>query len=218
MVSADRPLEGAAPDPAGQFAAASGAVPALCMTRWWLDVDSVDPAVLARLHAQARAASPGYSLVQWVGSTLQRWLDDIAYLRGRMSTDAPLDDLQWDPEVYDAARLRARENSSLARGLHVVTTAAVNDAGQLVAFTQIVCYATLPWFAAQEDTIVAPEHRGHRLGTRVKVANLDLARVQRPALRIIETCNADSNPYMVRINKVMGFRPHSRTGEWQLEL
>jgi hypothetical protein len=50
------------------------------------------------------------------------------------------------------------------------------------------------------------------------VANLDLAQAQRPELRVIETCNADSNPYMVRINEAMGFRLYHRTVEWQLEL
>jgi GNAT superfamily N-acetyltransferase len=218
VASVEQPLEGAAPDPAGQFAAASGAVPALCMTRWWFDVDSVDPAVLARLGVQARVASASYSVVQWVESTPQRWLDDMAYLRGRMSTDVPLDDLKWDPEVYDAARLQAREDSCLARGLHWVTTAAVGSAGRLVAFTQIVGYATSQWFAAQDVTIVAPEHRAHRLGMRVRVANLDLARAQRPTLRILESRTADSNPYSVRINEAMGFRPHSRMVGWQLEL
>jgi hypothetical protein len=82
----------------------------------------------------------------------------------------------------------------------------------------IVGYATSRWFAGQEDTIVVPEPRGHRLGTLVKVANLDLARAQRPELRVIDTCNADSNPYMVRINEAMGFRPHHRAGEWQLDV
>jgi GNAT superfamily N-acetyltransferase len=218
IVSVEQPLDPAAPDPAARFAAASGAVPALVATRRRLDMDSVDPAVLARLDAQARARSAGYSLVQWVGSTPQRWLDDMAYLMGRMSTDAPLDDLQQDAEVYDAARMQACDASCLARGLHMVTTAAVDGTGQLVAFTKIVGYATSRWFAGQEDTIVAPEHRGHRLGTLVKVANLDLARAHRPELRVIDTCNADSNPHMVRINEAMGFRPHHRMVEWQLEL
>ena len=36
--------------------------------------------------------------------------------------------------------------------------------------------------------------------------------------RGIDTSNADSNPYMVRINEAMGFRPHHRIGEWQLDL
>ncbi|MGH3773474.1 MAG: hypothetical protein ACRDRW_19130 [Pseudonocardiaceae bacterium] len=159
-----------------------------------------------------------YSLVHWVGGTPGRWLDDIAYLTGRMSTDAPLDDLRWDAEVYDAARMRACDASRLARGQHLVTTGAVELTGRLVAFTTLVGFATSRWFAGQENTIVAPEHRGHRLGTLVKVANLDLARIQRPELRVIDTGNADSNPYMVAINEAMGFRPYHCGAQWQLDL
>jgi GNAT superfamily N-acetyltransferase len=214
----DQPLDPATPDPAGRFAAACAAVPALVETRRRLEVDSVDPAVLARLDAQARVKAEGYSLIQWVGGTPQRWLDDVAYLTGRMSTDAPLDGLQWDAEVYDAARMQAEDASSLARGLHIVTTAAVHHTGQLVAFTQIVGFATSTWFASQWNTIVAPEHRGHRLGTLIKVANLRHALAQRLELRVIDTCNADSNLYMVAINEAMGFRPYRRMAEWQLHL
>ncbi|PZS38068.1 MAG: hypothetical protein DLM62_15775, partial [Pseudonocardiales bacterium] len=115
------PLAPAATDQAARFATASGARPALNETLRRLDVGSVDPAVLARLNEQAQAKSRGYSLVQWVGSTPQRWLDDIAYLAGRMFTDAPLDGLQWNPELYDAARIQAHDARSLARGLHMVT-------------------------------------------------------------------------------------------------
>jgi hypothetical protein len=79
-------------------------------------------------------------------------------------------------------------------GLHIVTTAAVDATGRLVAFTQIGGDATSHWFAGQWDTIVAPAHRGHQLGTLIKVVNLDLARTQRPELRIADTCNADSDP------------------------
>ncbi len=216
--SVDQPLDPAVPDPGGRFVATSGAVQALVETRRRLDVGSVDPVALAELDAHARVKSQGYSVVQWVGATPQQWLDAIAYLTGRMSTDAPLDDLQWEAETYDAARMRAREASSLACDLHLITTAALDGAGQLVAFTQIVGRATSRWYAGQWDTIVAPEHRGHRLGTLIKVANLDQARAQRPELRVIDTCNADSNPHMVRINEAMGFRPYCRIGEWQLDL
>lgn len=214
----EHPLDPAAPDPAGRFAADAGAVPALVQTRRRLDVDSVRPAVFAGLDAQARAHSGGYSLAQWVGSTPPQWLDGMAYLTARMSTDAPLDDLQWDAESYDAARMQARDASCLACGLHMVISAALDATGGLVAFTQLVGDATSRWFAGQCDTIVAPEHRGHRLGTLIKVANLEFARAQRPELRVIDTCNADSNPYMVAINDAMGFRPYRRTINWQLEL
>jgi GNAT superfamily N-acetyltransferase len=213
-----RPLDPTAPDPAGRFAAKAGAVPALVQTLRRLDIDSVDPAVLAELDAQARARSGGYSLVQWVGSTPPQWLAGMAYLTARMSTDAPLDHLRWDAEFYDAARMQGRDASCLTCGLHMVTTAVVDRAGQLVAYTQIVGDATSRWHAWQWDTIVAPEHRGHRLGTLIKVANLKFARAQRPELRVIDTCNADSNPYMVAINDAMGFRPHRRMIDWQLDL
>jgi GNAT superfamily N-acetyltransferase len=213
-----QPLDPAVPDPVGRFAAASGAVPALIQTRRRLDVDAVDPAVLGRLYAQSRARSTDYSLVQWVGATPPQWLDDMAYLTGRMSTDPPLDGLEWEPEIYDAARIKARDACWLGRGQHNVTTAALDRAGQLVAFTHIGADTTSRWFAWQGDTIVAPEHRGHRLGTLVKVANLERARRERPELRLIDTCNADSNPYMVAINEAMGFRPHRRAIDWQLAL
>jgi GNAT superfamily N-acetyltransferase len=216
VLSVDHPLDPAAPDPVSSFLSASGAQRALVQTRRRLDVDSANPQVLDRLAARARTMSAGYQLVQWVGATPARWLDDIAYLTARMSTDVPLGDLQWEPETYDAARVRAVEASCLARGLHLVTTAARDRSGPLVAFTRIVSYATSPWFGGQWDTIVAPQHRGRRLGILIKVANLHYARAQRAQLRIIDTCNADSNPYIITINEAMGFRPHCRTIDWQL--
>ncbi len=213
----DQPSDPAAPDPAGRLAAAVGAVPVLAQTRRRLDLDSVDPMVLSRLDAQARERAAGYSLVQWVGATPAQWLGGMAYLTQRMSTDAPLDDLRWDEEPYDAARMQAREASCLACGLQMVTTAAVDAAGELVAYSQIVGDSTSHWYADQWDTIVAPEHRGHRLGILIKVANLAYARAQRLELRVIDTANADSNPYMVAINEAMGFRPLRRMIDWQLD-
>ncbi len=213
-----QPLDPGAPDPAGRFAAASGAVPALVQTRRRLDVSTIEPDMLARLDTEARVCSKDYSLVQWVGATPPRWLDDIAYLAGRMSTDAPLDDLQWEEEIYDAARIQGRDTCWLGRGLRVITTAAQDRAGRLVAHTHLLGGTTSPWFAWQGDTIVAPEHRGHRLGMLIKVANLKLARRERAELRLIDTCNANSNTYMVSINEAMGFRPHRRAVDWQLGL
>lgn len=211
-----QPLDAAASDPAVRFAAVSGAVPALVQTRRRLDINTVDPAVLARLDAHAQARSGDYSLVQWVGATPPQWLDGIAYLTVRMSTDAPLDDLQWEQETYDAARIQARDACWLGRGQHNVTTAAMDRTGRLVAFTHIGADTTSRWFAWQGDTIVAPEHRGYRLGTLIKLANLERARLERPELRLVDTVNADSNPYMVAINEAMGFRPHRRAVDWQL--
>lgn len=45
-----------------------------------------------------------------------------------------------------------------------------------------------------------------------------LARLERPELRLIDTCTADSNRYIAAINEAMGFRPHRRAIDWQLHL
>jgi GNAT superfamily N-acetyltransferase len=216
MAELREPLDGGSP--ARAFATAAGATPALAELRRRLPLPP-DEAALARLRAEALAAARGYDLVQWTGPTPAEWLDDIAELTGRMSTDAPLDDLHLDPEHYDARRIRERDAARVARGGRTVVTAAREVAtGRLVAFTDLVVRATVPHHGGQMDTIVAPAHRGHRLGLLVKIANLDLARREHPALQMIDTWNADSNPYMVSINEAMGFRPLDRWVEWELEL
>jgi hypothetical protein len=47
-----------------------------------------------------------------------------------------------------------------------------------------------------------------------------LGGVQRhsPELKVIDTYNADSNPWMVSINEAMGYRPYDRLGEWEIDL
>lgn len=207
-----------ASSPGARFAAASGARLALAETRRRLVVGTVDATTLERLRAQAWQRAGGYSVVQWLNSTPQRWLDDFAYLTGRMLIDEPLDDLKWGPEAYDAERIREQDASHRARDHDLVTTGACDAAGRLVAFTQLVRCSEPGWYAEQWDTIVAPEHRGHRLGTLIKIDNLALARARHPDLRVVDTRNADSNPFMVEINEAIGFRPHDRWGEWQLEL
>jgi hypothetical protein len=52
----------------------------------------------------------------------------------------------------------------------------------------------------------------------IKIDNLAIARTHHPALRVIDTGNADSNPYMVGINEAIGFRPLDHCCGWQLEL
>lgn len=200
------------------FVARAGAVRALAEQRRRLHLPPDDVA-LAELDAQAWVAADGYRLVQWTGHTPEEHLDDLAYLTGRMSTDAPLGDLHIEPTQYDAGRIRARDAAHAARGHQVTVTGAVHVAsGQLVAFTDITVYATAPAHGGQRDTLVAPEHRGHCLGMLIKLANLARARREHPLMREITTWNADSNPYMVAINAATGFRPLDRWAEWELDI
>jgi GNAT superfamily N-acetyltransferase len=208
------------PPSAGQlFAAAAGAKPVTSAIRRMLTIDDLDDDQLSGLRADAIAHSGGYSLVQWEGAAPAELVDDLAALMARMSTDAPLEDLHWEPEQWNAERYRDRERSIAAAGRVCLTTAARHDAsGQIVACTELVTTSALPAFASQWSTIVMGEHRGHRLGMLVKLANLQLLRTRRPRVRFINTWNAGVNAHMVSINEALGFRAVERWREWQLDL
>jgi len=138
-------------------------------------------------------------------------------LEGKMSTDMPLDDLAWEPEVYDAERMRRRSEMIEARGLRQFTSAARHDGtGEIVGMTTLTRLDTLPEHVDQWETIVLEEHRGHRLGMLLKIENLRFAQREQPQLRFIDTVNSDSNAPMLRVNLALGFEPVRPWAEWEL--
>ncbi|HEX4699182.1 MAG TPA: GNAT family N-acetyltransferase [Actinomycetes bacterium] len=199
------------------FARAVGARSVLVETERRLVLDDLDEPHIADLLADALAHSSGYSVLQWVGPTPDEHLAAMGELTSRMSTDAPLDDLAWEPEVFDADRLREADQRSELRGNISYVTAARNDSsGSVVGFTRLVVARDVRTVAWQWQTIVLPEHRGHRLGMLVKVANLDHLRTHEPAVSVIHTGNADSNAPMLRVNIALGFVPVRQWSEWEL--
>jgi GNAT superfamily N-acetyltransferase len=201
-------LPGRPRDEAGaRFGAALGMTNALDDVRRRLDVATVDHAALDALAEQARAKAQGYSLLRW-RRTPEEYIDDVAYLESRLSTDAPLGDLAWEPENIDGARVRAVEEIHEALGLRKFSTVARHDeTGRIVAWTVVFQDPSAREHAGQGITLVLPEHRGHRLGALVKVENLRYALEGLPGLRYIDTWNAAANSYMIAINEAMGFRP-----------
>ncbi|MEV4760896.1 GNAT family N-acetyltransferase [Micromonospora sp. NPDC049559] len=201
------------------FAAAMGARPVLPEVRRRLDVTALDQSALDRLHGVARAASTGYSPVRWHGPTPEEYVADVAYLDGRLIEDAPLGDLEWEPEKVDSARVRRTEAALAARGRRTYHCGARHDAsGRLVAWTMLEFDAAPVWHAYQQITIVDPEHRGHRLGALVKIENLRYALTHEPDLRVIDTWNAAVNDHMISINEALGFRPVDAWHNWQLTI
>jgi len=201
------------------FARAAGARPVTVEMERLLEVGSIDEAAYDRLLADALAHSPGYSTVRWNGPVPEEYAADLAELTGRMSTDTPLDDLAMEPERYDTGRIRAEEKGLRVRGVRHYTTGAVHDAtGRLVGFTELRLAFSHSDHASQEITIVGPGHRGHRLGMRMKIENLRWTRAHEPALRTVDTWNADANGPMIAVNEAMGFRPHRRAHIWELTL
>lgn len=183
-----------------------------------LDVSALDDAVMAALltHEVGERAS-AYDVVTWVDRVPDHLVDGAAYLMGRMSTDAPMGAIEWEPELWDAARYREKESEAAERHRRRLAAGAVERAtGRLVAYTDIGVSESEPAWADQWDTIVDPTHRGHRLGMVVKAANLLHLRRVEPGVRSISTFNAASNVHMVAINDLLGFQPTVRAVRWQL--
>ncbi|GAA0625239.1 GNAT family N-acetyltransferase [Sporichthya brevicatena] len=183
-----------------------------------LVVDDTVRARAAGLESTARAHGTGYTVHSFVGAVPEQFAEGLAYLNGRMSTDAPLENLEWEPEVYDVERLRGREAAAAKQGLEVHTTVAVDAEGTVAAFTHLALTPETSEHGWQWNTIVDPDHRGHRLGTWVKVANLAHLLRHRPTVRTLLTWNAVSNSPMIAVNEAMGFRLWDHWGEWQVRL
>jgi GNAT superfamily N-acetyltransferase/RimJ/RimL family protein N-acetyltransferase len=206
--------------PAGRaFCTAVGASAALTEVRRRLDLTTVDHAAHDKLLAEAWERAPGYSLVQWTGRSPEEYIDDVAYLDGRLIEDAPMGDLAIEPEKVDAARIRAAEETLIRRKRRMYHTGVRHDeTGRLVAWSAISRQQSFDWHAWQQITIVEPGHRGHRLGTIVKIENLRHTRASEPALRVIDTHNAAANDHMISINEALGFRPVDTSVDWQMDI
>ncbi len=167
-------------------------------------------------------AAPGaedYVFESFVDEMPDDWLDQRAVLAQRMSTDAPVDDLAMEEEVWDAERLRGTLDRLLQSGRRVVETVARHvPTGDLVGFTQVNVSTSDPSVAYQQDTLVLTEHRGHRLGLRLKAANALLLMDRMPDVRSVRTWNSSTNEPMLAVNRELGYVVDGYSREWQKTL
>lgn len=201
------------------FAGACGAKEALVEVRRRLDLTTIDRTVIASLLEMSAAAGPDYHLVPWVDRAPDSVVDGVATLETRMVQDAPMGDLAWEPEQYDAKRWSDTENTIMGRGRRSYGCASVHtETGEVTGFTLGVIDGDVPQHAWQWTTIVLPWHRGHRLGLRLKTNALLTMLDREPQLRAMDTWNAAENGPMIAVNEALGYGELDTWAEWQLEL
>jgi GNAT superfamily N-acetyltransferase len=160
-----------------------------------------------------------YAFESFVDQMPEAWLDQRAVLAQRMSTDAPVDDLAMEEEVWDADRLRGTLDRLLQSGRRIVETVARHvPSGDLVGFTQLNVSANDPTVAYQQDTLVLTEHRGHGLGLRLKAANALLLADELPDVELVRTWNSTTNEHMLAVNRALGYVVDGYQREWQKTL
>ncbi|GAB3605783.1 GNAT family N-acetyltransferase [Conyzicola nivalis] len=180
----------------------------------------LDDGELRAAFAGASAASGAdYSVHYWTGATPERWLDDLALLYTRMSTDAPSAGLEEPEDVWTATRVSADDERQAASPRTSLTAAVEHvPTGRLVGFTVLSLPSDTARSVGQYDTLVLREHRGHRLGMLLKVANLAALHQHHPGYPSVITFNAEENRHMLQVNEDLGFVPIGYEGAWRKRL
>lgn len=184
-----------------------------------LDLADETRACAERLFAEASSASSDYRVIGWMLPTPEEHVDGYAWLKSRMSTDAPSAGLASDEEQWDGDRIRRMEERFRQMGQRVQVTAAVHiPSGRIAAFTELGIGGDAAGTTHQHDTLVLREHRGHRLGLLIKAAALLSWADVAPMSRRVITYNAEENTPMLSINEALGFTASAYEGAWKKEL
>jgi GNAT superfamily N-acetyltransferase len=161
--------------------------------------------LLETIAAEAAERHGDYEIRTYVGplpdELLQSWCD----LDNRFVLEAPMGDVDLEVGATTPETLRERDRVSEKIGRTVYSSVAVLD-GKVVANSDLGVPREADE-AHQWGTLVHPDHRGHRLGAALKVANLATLTERQPEVERVVTTNAETNAWMVAINDRLGFRP-----------
>lgn len=198
------------------FLSSLGATRCLVETRSVLDFTSLDHDAVAD-WAQRPEGAEAYSLVRWDNGMTDADIIELARIYTVMNT-APRGELTLNDEQPDPGARREWLNVIRAAGDDYVTFCARHDPSEEIAgFTMVRVHRTSwPGHGFQEDTAVAPAHRGHRLGLWLKSSMLQDLRHSHPLLRRLETWNAAENEHMLAINNRLGYTATTTETDWEL--
>ncbi|MHB8244859.1 MAG: GNAT family N-acetyltransferase [Acidimicrobiales bacterium] len=177
------------------------------------------PARTEAIESSGRRHAQGYEIVAWQGRCPDGIVEGRIALSQTISADAPRGELDYDEEHWDVERLRNWERQVGEMNRDLLAAGAVELAtGFLVAFTEIGVPRATREVAYQLDTVVAPEHRGHRLGLLLKIANARALEEQSSTTRRVLTWNAVENVPMISVNEQMGYELVGIGTAWQKQL
>jgi GNAT superfamily N-acetyltransferase len=159
----------------------------------------------------------GYVVRGWRDRCPDELVDAYCRLREAFAEEAPTGDLVLAAQHWDADRVRDQEARRRAQGRSVWTSLALAPDGAPAGFTEIVA-GDAEVEAHQNQTLVLPDHRGHRLGLALKVANLRQLGRDRPDLERIDTTVSPGNGPMNAVNAALGFEEVDQLDEWQVDL
>ncbi|QSB05598.1 GNAT family N-acetyltransferase [Natronoglycomyces albus] len=205
--------------PGETFAAQRGFALAMKGCRRVNDLTKVDAEHLAALYASAAESSADYEIVTFEHQVPDEAVEGYCQVKSRVLLDAPMGDLDAEEETYSPTLWRDIERQQQRMGvLWLGVYARHKETGDLAGLSEIEVRVGDEVMAYQNDTIVAPAHRGHRLGLRLKIDMQRHLLRWRPQMRFIQTFNAEDNTFMNAVNDQVGFRTHSSSMNLQKKL
>jgi len=165
----------------------------------------VDPALLQTLAAEAALHHTDYRIASFVDSLPDELIASYCALSNQLGVDAPTGDVDFEAESMTPELWLEHVAKEKEMGRTRLTAVAIDGTGTVVAYTDLILPPAPNPDVWQWGTLVHRDHRGHRLGTAVKVRNLQqLAAASSGRVRVL-TCNAETNAHMVDINVRLGF-------------
>ncbi|GAA3115326.1 GNAT superfamily N-acetyltransferase [Kribbella aluminosa] len=177
--------------------------------------------VYARLDLAHRTpdvpAVPGYRLVSWEGVAPDDLVQTFTDARAGMA-DAPTGSISAGADVWDVDRTRHAARLIEQRGDHLSVVAALDRAGRMAGFTEVVVPGDGKGDGQLYGTAVLPEHRGRGLALWMKAAQIHEVRHRFPDLDGLLTDTVDTNTPMRRTNDRLGYRPQRQVHRRKLDL
>lgn len=178
----------------------------------------VDLGEVQRMYDDAAAVAGDYELLRIEGRTPDDLIDKVSEMAVAIN-DAPLDDLDFEDEVFPPERVRAYEDAQLANGHRLYRLIARHrGTGDLAGHTVVAVEAERPSIGEQHDTSVVRGHRGHRLGLLLKAGMLLWLAETEPRLETVDTWNTETNDHMIAVNEQLGYRILGRAVQYQRRL
>ncbi|WP_165807164.1 GNAT family N-acetyltransferase [Nocardioides currus] len=164
---------------------------------------------------RASASAGGYEVVTWQDRCPDDLIEAYAAMRTQMNADVPTGELDLEAVVMTPERIRAGEER-LSRSYDVVVAAARRPDGVMGGYSLLyLAHGTDQ--VIQDDTLVMPGHRGHRLGLALKLATYDVVRSVHPARTTMHTWTDPENTAMQATNRAFGYRAVERMHEVQVK-
>jgi GNAT superfamily N-acetyltransferase len=170
--------------------------------------------LVADLPVTAPPLDPAYDVVAWQGRCPAEHRAAYLAMRNQMNADVPTGELDLEATVLDDERLAASEDR-LTRSYDVRVAAARRLSDGVFGGYSLLFVPHGADYGWQDDTLVMPDHRGHRLGAALKAANYAAL----PAhVGLVHTWTAPSNVAMHHTNTALGFRVVERMHEMEVAL